>query len=1353
MGVLLIWLSAKKCSLFLPLTDATIAKILGTIARTYAGLDNSQNVYTTFRSALGGNTVLDMPSLNSWNVDVLVDSIRQLAPGINWINVMENLDHEGFYIPNEAAFSFFMSIYKHACQEPFPLHTICGSIWKNVEGQLSFLKNAVAAPPEVFTFAHSERQLSGPNRAWSCHDLLVVLCQLSEMCHASFVRSVIESPLNNFPEVLLLGMAHVNTAYNLIQNEVASAVLPMALKRASTCGLLYTLWHVNQNMLLRGLIETVNLDPDSVTRFLDAFQEIKDLSPSHFQPLGSLLNIYLEACPIVLKVLQSHAGVLSANNLSEEIKKLDVSHMHANSRMESAGGSDVAADSYADDFETEANSYFHQMFSGHLSIDDMIQMLTRFKESPDKREQSVYECMIANLFEEYKFFSKYPERQLRIAAVLLGLVAFIERALNRISAAHSEPDLGHSANTDHHQGLIQSSAPNMESRSGAGLSIQSASSSFSRSSRSASAKSGSAFNIETLVAAAERRETPIELDVAFWKCAFSSNDVPYEVSTRAPASEAQDKISFIINNLSTANVEVKAKELSIGRDTILGSRSIWVSIEPNFQDLYLKFLDKVNLKPLNIEIVQATYENCKALLGSELIKSSVEERSLLKNLGSWPGKITIGKNKVLRAREMDPKALIIEILVPCLNSIAYGPPNPWTLGILGLLAEIYVMPNLKMNLKFEIEVLFMHLSVDLKDVTPTSLLKDIVPEVEADLVLCLSYAAAVPHSSGTLTEDEKLVNLGYSDQLPSAQGLLQGQSQYPVNQVPVTAANIEHQVVVKGFRLMAYTCIFRVAMDRAVKEIVSGIVPCSVSIATDTTKELVLKLEIQLANEAKEVEIQITARPESPESLQQLIEIAMNPANAGNLSPSAVGKEEIARTSRDKKLVEPGLPGTSSEEFNVTELVDFDAAGFSEQYREFSHTPLLKVFGLFAEWYHICELPGANDVACARHVSLLQQRGQLKGDDMTDRFFRRIMVRNSLYHIVYKCEVSFLSSEVWPCGSRFEETFTSAKVLALTVKYILKDAEERKASFNPRSYFRLFVNWLLDLCSLDPVFEGGNFQALTALANSFHAIQPLKVPGFSFAWLELVSHRSFMPKLLTANAQKGWPYFQRLLVDLFQFMEPFLRKTELEEPVQFLYKGTLRVFCIQMRNIILSAFRRNMRLPDPSTPNLKMDLLAEINHTPRILSDVDTALKAKQIKDDVEEYLKTRQQGSPFLSDAELKQKLLLSSSDAACAGTRYNAPLINSLVLYVGMQQLQARKPPHAQTMGNMSAFLVSAALDVFQTDLDREGRYLFLNAIANQLHYPNNHTHYFSSVLLYLFAESNQGFFYTIELKSGDV
>ena len=35
--------------------------------------------------------------------------------------------------------------------------------------------------------------------------------------------------------------------------------------------------------------------------------------------------------------------------------------------------------------------------------------------------------------------------------------------------------------------------------------------------------------------------------------------------------------------------------------------------------------------------------------------------------------------------------------------------------------------------------------------------------------------------------------------------------------------------------------------------------------------------------------------------------------------------------------------------------------------------------------------------------------------------------------------------------------------------------------------------------------------------------------------------------------------------------------------------------------------------------------------------------------------------------------------------------------------------------------------------------GRYLFLNAIANQLRYPNSHTNYFLNLILYLFAEAN--------------
>lgn len=158
-----------------------------------------------------------------------------------------------------------------------------------------------------------------------------------------------------------------------------------------------------------------------------------------------------------------------------------------------------------------------------------------------------------------------------------------------------------------------------------------------------------------------------------------------------------------------------------------------------------------------------------------------------------------------------------------------------------------------------------------------------------------------------------------------------------------------------------------------------------------------------------------------------------------------------------------------------------------------------------------------------------------------------------------------------------------------------------------------------------------------------------------------------MPKLV--NDQQGWPHFQKLLIALLRFLEPYLRNAELTDSVRLLYKGTLRVLlvllhdfpeflceyhfevrllpkhslsammcwliassvddadfwlmlllqicnvvppsCIQMRNLILSAFPRNMRLPDPFTPNLKVDLLPEISTPPQFRPPAEHLLPAQ----------------------------------------------------------------------------------------------------------------------------------------------
>ncbi|MCL7047456.1 hypothetical protein MKW94_014646, partial [Papaver nudicaule] len=64
-------------SLFLPLTEVTISKILSTIARTHVVLED-ESTHSTFCSALGLSTFDDPSLLSTWNVDVLIESIKQL---------------------------------------------------------------------------------------------------------------------------------------------------------------------------------------------------------------------------------------------------------------------------------------------------------------------------------------------------------------------------------------------------------------------------------------------------------------------------------------------------------------------------------------------------------------------------------------------------------------------------------------------------------------------------------------------------------------------------------------------------------------------------------------------------------------------------------------------------------------------------------------------------------------------------------------------------------------------------------------------------------------------------------------------------------------------------------------------------------------------------------------------------------------------------------------------------------------------------------------------------------------------------------------------------------------------------
>jgi len=325
------------------------------------------------------------------------------------------------------------------------------------------------------------------------------------------------------------------------------------------------------------------------------------------------------------------------------------------------------------------------------------------------------------------------------------------------------------------------------------------------------------------------------------------------------------------------------------------------------------------------------------------------------------------------------------------------------------------------------------------------------------------------------------------------------------------------------------------------------------------------------------------------------------------------------------------------------------------------------------------------------------------------------------------------------------------RALGAITKELQKDAAEQGSSFNQRPYYRVFLNLLVEISAPDPKLEQAGFQLLCAFCNTLLQVNPLRLPNFAFAWLDLISNRMFMPKLLN---RKGPPtsrlMFQRLVVQLLYVMEPYLRKVQLTASTRLLYKGTMRMLlvllhdfpeflcdyhfafcdlvpipCVQIRNLILSAFPRDMRLPDPFEPNLKVDRLPEITKNPVIPTDYQSTLLQHGLKADVDSYMRTRDMR---LLDT-IKDKLCLSEQErvAMQLESPYNVPLLNALLLYVGVSLPNKQGGASQNNPVEIFMFLVQ--------QFDYEGRYLFLSAIANHLRYPNAHTHLFSCIMLYLF------------------
>eukprot|EP00698_Gefionella_okellyi_P025035 TRINITY_DN9037_c0_g1_i1.p1 TRINITY_DN9037_c0_g1~~TRINITY_DN9037_c0_g1_i1.p1 ORF type:complete len:2034 (-),score=429.50 TRINITY_DN9037_c0_g1_i1:786-6887(-) len=1702
------------------LKEQDIARIVGMIART-------QGYYADSGADI-------------WNVDAFVQIVAEMFPHVAWSRVIFGLDHPGFFVSDPRGFATLLDMYRKATREPFPLEAVLRQ-WTNIRGQISFLRYAVTAPPEIFCFVPPQR---GSN--WASLDLLELLLNLSASEHYAAIRNIFEYPMKHCPDLLITGIASLKSStWNSLAQELAVLLMPLYIANyPASAQVIVRLWHVNQNFVVRALVNAHALDPNSLPRLLDIAQDLKALMqvlesrPFAFTiDLASLagrreyLNLdkwlqehiqeykdaFVRACIAFLreKILGLREGEMARtgrsiqlpvevmlvffkcllNNqfVSKEVQD-DVKTLHAACikqvpQLDTVAESNTSGETFTPEIESEANTHFQQLFTGSLGIAELVEKLKLFMVSNVPREQKVYSCIIRNLFDECRFFHKYPDKELRISGTLFGCLIqhqLITALWLGIALRYVLDSLKKQVNTkmfkfglyaleqfrsrlpewpqycshidkldhlrqvpsgaeilDQIRQILQDRAQGASAPVPQEVAVPAHMPVQTDERRSNLPGLPVAPAVAAIVAPAPLRTPDRKLDLTATGFAPTLNiDTLLQAPayTDGPDDAVADKVYFIINNLSSTNLDQKARELK----GLLSERFYsWlanyvvqrrVSMEANFHNLYLQFIDTLNSAGLNAALLVNTYENLRVLLRSEKIRSSTSERTLLKNLGSWLGLLTIAKNKPLLSKDINLKQLILEaydhgrliavvpfvckVLDACKVSKIFRPPNPWIVAILALLTELHNLTDLKMNLKFEVVALTKSLGLDVAELKPSALLidrqvdksdsSDWTTRDPAPILEPLRPPPGIlkPDLSTPLGTQPAVVPPG--PPLATATAAATNAVTSTTATATTAAAGVEYglgslvsQLVVPMVDLFTqYPALKRfvaVAVSTAVREIIAPVVERSVTIACITSRVLVLKdfsleadearlvsaahtmvkslsgslalvtckepLRQSLSSHLKALLLQQVNVEQNP-SLAQLVEVAVAQVVQDNIEvackfveDSATEKavhdldETLSQTNRmrrahrektgqplydtsgftlgrypsmlpeelrpiaaglspaqlhlyddfaglrkrseaawtavgaaptNSKPVTEGLSqgeaveklkqildqldlasrastaavlASLAAESDIRQLLSFipallnqcnspvrqdcslavaqrlasslfaplstlqievyttaleslqafvpslpkllaDIAQSTDTERTFSrdvvaalarcqllsNVPdevmrrgvrvaaeedidppgmLKEVLGLFQEWIRVYRGPAGQEKA---YLAQLQQAGFLKGDDASGRFFRlitefcieRCYLEQFTGATVSWENIDALSKLVLLLVKGTDATPATKvnlfnKAVGAAVRVLTRDHESKSSRLYQRPYYRLFICWLADLNTVDDM---NSFQLLAGFSQAFLQLSPQRLPAFAFSWLDLISHRSFMPRLLNTSGGKGLALFQKLLVSLLQFLEPHLRSLQLNEPIVQLYKGTLRVLlvllhdfpeflceycfsfcdvipatCVQLRNLILSAFPRTMRLPDPFTPHLKVDLLPEIKESPHISSNYQAALMSSSLRTDLDNYLRTRQPS--FLQ--ELPLRLLLPASEAQSRGTRFNAAAINALVLHVGLQAI-------AQVQQEASTILQPAPIEIFVTlasDLSAEGRYIFFNAVANHLRYPNSHTHYFSWVLLYLFSE----------------
>ena len=539
---------------------------------------------------------------------------------------------------------------------------------------------------------------------------------------------------------------------------------------------------------------------------------------------------------------------------------------------------DELSKTFPDSVDEMMREHYKAMYGNERHVSDIVEALRTYKYSQDPTSQDLFACMIHGLYDEYSCYQDYPLDALATTAVLFGgiikcglvggvplrvALGMVLEALRDFEPGSSMFKFGlqallHFCNRLHEwppyaSCLLQ--IPGLEGTDAYRIADEAAS------------KAAEQLGTEDLVDGLADQNgltdgipttnghIPDQLTQGSSLPPLNSIYVDPPASTdyfEDPSEEIQDGVLFALNNISEQNLSLKMQDLT---EHLHDKHFEWFAaylveerakVQPNFHKLYLDMLNHFSSRGLWDEVLRHTYVSVIRMLNAQSTLESSVERSYLKNLAGWLGSLTLARDKPVRFKNISFKDLLVEaydtqrliiaipftckVLAQASKSIVFKPPNPWLMEIVGLLIELYHFAELRLQLKFEIEVVCKDLGLDHRAVEPSFSLRD-RPRPDEELSgstlpdgLDAFEDLSFPGIGRVSARSQRFSPNAMTAALPDISSMLV----YP----PTSNTSINRETL---------RYIVENAVRKAIQEIISPVVERSVGIAAIATAQLVHK--------------------------------------------------------------------------------------------------------------------------------------------------------------------------------------------------------------------------------------------------------------------------------------------------------------------------------------------------------------------------------------------------------------------------------------------------------------------------------------------------------------------------------